>query len=677
MYILINILNRPLLVEEEQQRDRYMKRIIDRTHSGQTGLGHRHSETGLMPPPSNLTPIISPTSEQSFPVPPPPSPDIPHANLEEISKQRSEQARRSPERSSGGESSDEESDYDERQQKVVPSANKSTNVSRSTISTTQKVTSAKGGRLRVPSSQSSDTLTAEHSGPSSPSALSSATSSATLVGSIDSKFGSPRASPIRKSPPSQLPTSNTSQPTDTTPQTELSEKSQPNHRAAIAPVSSIRKVPPPPPPPSTTAGRTQSLHHNQVQFSAASQLSGPYTPPVASATAQFVLPSRPNSAASVPASQQALGRQSVGRVSSASIGTPTAGMGSSNTLTPSSAHLLRVKGAGGKRGSGTSEYSEATSTGTTPRSSFQTETTGVSTPRSSFQHPDSPQNVSKAGVVITSSRASSRRSSTASAASAFAVATAASSNPPEPLSNPHGTLPSGVSSSVPSQAVSTAQSAAASRASSRLPSAAGSEISRQSVNRLNAASASGAGGKRESMISTAATMRVLNVLRHWVSKHSQDFENDPKLFRLTVEFLEELIHNTTLLPAEHKAATQLLQMINKADREPKVDLDVLLSPPMTASRDTIETLSALEIAEGMTYLDHKIFVAIRSEEFLGQAWMKCEKAMKAPHILLMTKRFNEISCLVSSEILRAPEMARRVTVIEKWAGKCSLCNHSV
>ena len=27
--------------------------------------------------------------------------------------------------------------------------------------------------------------------------------------------------------------------------------------------------------------------------------------------------------------------------------------------------------------------------------------------------------------------------------------------------------------------------------------------------------------KRESVISTAATMRVLNVLKHWVSKHQQ------------------------------------------------------------------------------------------------------------------------------------------------------------
>ena len=44
--------------------------------------------------------------------------------------------------------------------------------------------------------------------------------------------------------------------------------------------------------------------------------------------------------------------------------------------------------------------------------------------------------------------------------------------------------------------------------------------------------------KRESVISTAATMRVLNVLRHWVSKHSQvrraqlfiSLKNPPTLF---------------------------------------------------------------------------------------------------------------------------------------------------
>ncbi|CAG2119332.1 unnamed protein product, partial [Medioppia subpectinata] len=253
---------------------------------------------------------------------------------------------------------------------------------------------------------------------------------------------------------------------------------------------------------------------------------------------------------------------------------------------------------------------------------------------------------SKAGVVVTSSRASSRRSSTASAASAFAVATAASSNPQDPMDHTKQSLPQ-------------------SRANSRLPSAVGTDLKIPNASRV----------KRESMISTAATMRVLNVLRHWVSKHSQDFENDPKLLQLTSEFLEELVHNTSLLPAEHKAAVQLLQMISKQALEyrDKVDLDVLLSPPLLPSKDNIESLSALEIAEVMTYLDHKIFVRIQSEEFLGQAWMKDNKTTKAFHILLMTRHFNDISRLVASEIMRVPEIPKRVAIIEKWAAVADIC----
>lgn len=216
----------------------------------------------------------------------------------------------------------------------------------------------------------------------------------------------------------------------------------------------------------------------------------------------------------------------------------------------------------------------------------------------------------------------------------------------------------------------------ASRAGSRLPSAVGADLK---IPGAAGGAAVGPGpaalrAKRESMISTAATMRVLNVLRHWVSKHSQDFENDPKLLQMTTEFLEELAHNSNLLPAEHKAAAQLLHMISKQDQDKtKVDLDILLAPHMTPSKETVESLSALEIAEGMTYLDHKIFIAIRSEEFLGQAWMKPEKATKAPHILLMTRRFNDVSRLVVSEIMRCPEMSKRVTIIDKWSAVADIC----
>lgn len=198
-----------------------------------------------------------------------------------------------------------------------------------------------------------------------------------------------------------------------------------------------------------------------------------------------------------------------------------------------------------------------------------------SSARSSFQH-DSPQKPSKAGVVITSFRQSKRRSSTSGAAAAFAIATSGSSNPRD-LSP-----------------------------SSRMD-ARGSIIENQDEFERTR--------YKENVISTACTMRVLNVLRHWISKHSQDFENDQRLKNLTIEFLDDIIYSPNLLPAEHKAAAQLLRLLTKEEPESsKVDIAHLLSTPVTSpSQESIETLSALEIAEQLTYIDHQIFISISSE----------------------------------------------------------------
>lgn len=185
--------------------------------------------------------------------------------------------------------------------------------------------------------------------------------------------------------------------------------------------------------------------------------------------------------------------------------------------------------------------------------------------------------------------------------------------------------------------------------------------------------------RKESVLSTAATMRVLNVLRHWVSKHSQDFDQDQKLKTLTIQFLEDIQCSPSLLPAEYKAAGQLLRLITKEEPEnSKVDLNVLLAAPTAASKENIETLSALEIAEQMTYLDHQIFVSICSEEFLGQAWIKVDKNVKAPRIEAMTKRFNQMSALVVSEIVRRNNISARVAAIEKWAAVADIarCLHN-
>ena len=85
-------------------------------------------------------------------------------------------------------------------------------------------------------------------------------------------------------------------------------------------------------------------------------------------------------------------------------------------------------------------------------------------------------------------------------------------------------------------------------------------------------------------MSTATTMRVLNILKHWVSKHTQDFELDQRLKNLTIEFLEDIIYSPNLLPSEHKAAIQLLRLTTKEDTESNnIDLKILLEPPSVST----------------------------------------------------------------------------------------------
>nr|XP_060611418.1 ras-specific guanine nucleotide-releasing factor 1 isoform X1 [Anolis sagrei ordinatus] len=181
-------------------------------------------------------------------------------------------------------------------------------------------------------------------------------------------------------------------------------------------------------------------------------------------------------------------------------------------------------------------------------------------------------------------------------------------------------------------------------------------------------------GDKEFVIRRAATNRVLNVLRHWVSKHSQDFETNEELKSKVISFLEEVIHDPELLTQERKAAANIIRTLTQDDPgDNQITLEEIWQMATGVKAEPFESHSALEIAEQLTLLDHLVFKSIPYEEFFGQGWMKTEKNERTPYIMRNTKHFNDVSNLIASEILRNEEVTVRVSTIEKWVAVADIC----
>ncbi|XP_059951363.1 ras-specific guanine nucleotide-releasing factor 1 isoform X3 [Mesoplodon densirostris] len=181
-------------------------------------------------------------------------------------------------------------------------------------------------------------------------------------------------------------------------------------------------------------------------------------------------------------------------------------------------------------------------------------------------------------------------------------------------------------------------------------------------------------GDKEFVIRRAATNRVLNVLRHWVSKHSQDFETNDELKCKVISFLEEVMHDPELLTQERKAAANIIRTLTQDDPgDSQITLEELTQMAEGMKAEPFENHSALEIAEQLTLLDHLVFKKIPYEEFFGQGWMKLEKNERTPYIMKTTKHFNDISNLIASEIIRNEDISARVSAIEKWVAVADIC----
>ncbi|XP_051785577.1 ras-specific guanine nucleotide-releasing factor 2 isoform X3 [Erpetoichthys calabaricus] len=179
---------------------------------------------------------------------------------------------------------------------------------------------------------------------------------------------------------------------------------------------------------------------------------------------------------------------------------------------------------------------------------------------------------------------------------------------------------------------------------------------------------------KEFIIRRAATNRVLNVLRHWVSKHSQDFEMNYELKMGVITLLEEVLRDPDLLPQERKAAANILSALSQEDQDDaQLRIEDILQMAEYPKAECFESLSAMELAEQITLLDHIVFRSIPYEEFLGQGWMKVDKNERTPYIMRTSQHFNDMSNLVASQIMTHADISSRANSIEKWVAVADIC----
>ncbi|XP_043769455.1 ras-specific guanine nucleotide-releasing factor 2 isoform X4 [Cervus elaphus] len=179
---------------------------------------------------------------------------------------------------------------------------------------------------------------------------------------------------------------------------------------------------------------------------------------------------------------------------------------------------------------------------------------------------------------------------------------------------------------------------------------------------------------KEFIIRRTATNRVLNVLRHWVSKHAQDFELNNELKMNVLNLLEEVLRDPDLLPQERKATANILRALSQDDQDDiHLKLEDIIQLTDCPKAECFETLSAMELAEQITLLDHIVFRSIPYEEFLGQGWMKLDKNERTPYIMKTSQHFNDMSNLVASQIMNYADVTSRANTIEKWVAVADIC----
>lgn len=169
-------------------------------------------------------------------------------------------------------------------------------------------------------------------------------------------------------------------------------------------------------------------------------------------------------------------------------------------------------------------------------------------------------------------------------------------------------------------------------------------------------------GDQSYQVALVVRLRIINFIKLWIQLAIRDFESDP-LHTCFEMFLNRLY-------ACENEGGSWSEMLQRVYEEAKLGPAILQhrqqprSPviPHTPSL-RVRDIDCGELARQMSLIDFSIFRQIDHSELLHKSWMKKEKEIRAPNVLKLIERFNNISYWVTSEIVLEQNLKSRTSVL--------------
>eukprot|EP00794_Sanderia_malayensis_P009802 gene9802-10807_t len=174
-----------------------------------------------------------------------------------------------------------------------------------------------------------------------------------------------------------------------------------------------------------------------------------------------------------------------------------------------------------------------------------------------------------------------------------------------------------------------------------------------------------------------APLKILNIMKHWLSKHYQDFEKDSELVETLRIFFGEVKKNPDTLPVVKEIVKSMERLMETNRQSISNSVEDVFIREATNQVELPETFPStwypIKVADDLTILEHYLYGKISTREFMKCAWTKKDKEEQAPYITKISRRFNQVSGMVAHEVIHSGTENERAARIEFWIAVAARC----